>query len=108
MDADRSMTMTCSPAVSVTRFCTAPRKAGPANASASNTRTAMRSASSNRYCSFLARTLLGSPGSRNITELNAWRLGLVDDSRCSQMGTPIARSPNRNAGASRVIGCAAV
>ena len=103
MEADWSRTMTCSRAVSVTRFWTAPSSAGPANASASRNSTPMRRASRSRYWSFFARTRRGSPGSRNITELNTCLFGLVDESRCSQTGTPMASRPSRNAGASSVI-----
>src|SRR5690606_4464891 len=52
---------------------------------------------------FFASTRRGSPASRNIRELNVWRFGFVDDSRCSHSGNPIAMSPARKAGARKVI-----
>ena len=77
--------------------------AGSVNASAKSTSTPIRNASSSRYWTFFASTRRGSPGSRNIRELNFCLFGLSDDSRCSHHGKPIANRPNRNAGASRLI-----
>src|SRR5690606_13305054 len=82
------------------------QNAGCANASASNTSTPMRNASSSKYCSFFASTRRGSPGSRNISELKRCLFGLSEDSRCSQSGKPMASTPSKNAGASKLMASA--